>query len=111
MKKVLSFVPGFRSGTLWKKIVSSIAHLFILIIIIGMISSQDEKAFQKSDVIASNLSDLLYFICLIFLPYILITDIFGIRSRLPLFRKKNYILHYSWHINIRCSYFYNICYR
>lgn len=43
-KSFISKVPGFRSGKWWKKIIASIGYFFLLLIIIGALSSGQKNA-------------------------------------------------------------------
>lgn len=90
MKRILSKIPGFRTNVLWKKILSIIIHL-ILVIILSLlltgipsnIPTQDHSIYKAINAVGA--------ITFIIIPYILISNLFGIRSKLPLYKSTKFI--------------------
>lgn len=88
MKKLMSKVPGFRTGMLWKKIVSVVMHVFLLMIIIILISSNPDGNVSQIHQFMYKMVTCFFILCFIAVPYILATNVANIRDRLPLFRRK-----------------------
>ncbi|MGE5607261.1 MAG: hypothetical protein ACM3YE_16415 [Bacteroidota bacterium] len=75
---ILKSIPGFRTGVWWKSVIAIFGYLTIVISLIAT----ESKNFQ--DVII----DLIQKIVMFGVLYILVTNVGGIRNKLPLFKSK-----------------------
>ena len=73
----MSKIPGFRSGKTWKKIIATLGYLLFLIII----------AFYPAVTLRDKILVIVPLIFLFGIPFVLITNLGSIRSKLPLFKK------------------------
>jgi len=78
LKKVIIKIPGFRTGSTWKRIIAIIMYLFLMITMLGITGV---TLFDK--VLA-----IFEWLMLIGIPYVLITNVGSARNKLPLFNKK-----------------------
>jgi Membrane protein involved in colicin uptake len=88
-RKVTSFIPGFRTGRAWKKVIAGIAYpILIFFSFMMVIGSGDSQASSKDNMISlwENISIVCF---LIIIPFILITNFGNIRKFLPLFKSKS----------------------
>jgi chemotaxis protein histidine kinase CheA len=85
-KKIISVIPGFRTGRLWKKIIACIVYPILCIIILVSILGGDAASVSSLDKTISTWEDIALILFLVLIPFILITNTGGIRSNLPLFR-------------------------
>jgi hypothetical protein len=76
---MLQKVPGFRTGKKWKKILSSILHIFILLFLVSSFSGV--TAGDKM----INGARMVFFVIIL---YVFITNIGNIRGRIPFFKKE-----------------------
>jgi len=51
---IMSKIPGFRSGKVWKKIIATVGYIFIALIAIGMIFGDDPKPTTPTTAIADK---------------------------------------------------------
>lgn len=90
MKRILSKIPGFRSNVLWKKVLSIIIHLILVIILSFLLTGipndvpiQDYSIYKAINAVGA--------ITFIIIPYVLIGNLFGIRLKLPLYKSTKFI--------------------
>ena len=78
MKGFLTHVPGFRTNKRWKKIVAIIGYFFMIITL-----------FTSTGVtVGDKILTLLQSVLLIYVPFILITNVGNVRNKLPLYKSK-----------------------
>lgn len=88
LKKFILIIPGFRTGVKWKKIISSVVHVILLIIIIVLFSYYPNYSDNSMDKILDVFTKGLFIVGIIVVPYILCTNILGLRNKIPFFNKK-----------------------
>lgn len=78
-KNIIKEIPGFRTGTKWKKIFATLIYLSLIILIIGIsgVTLRDSLVLK------------LEFLILVGMPFALITNVGNLRNRLPIFNKKS----------------------
>ena len=76
---MLKKVPGFRTGKKWKKIVSLIGHVLMLLLIISSFSGV-----TAGDKLINGVRMMFF----VLIPYVLLTNFGNIRGRIPLFKKR-----------------------
>ena len=76
---MLKKVPGFRTGEKWKKIVSLIGHVFMLLLIISSFSG-----ITAGDKLINGVRMMFF----VLIPYVLFTNFGNIRERIPFLKKE-----------------------
>lgn len=84
IKKVISQLPGFRSNKRWKKVVSVVLYVFIVLLAIVLIGTGDSTV-SALDNTVSRWQGFVIFVFLVLIPFILISNLGNIRTKLPLF--------------------------
>jgi len=78
MKENLKYVPGFRTNKKWKKIVAIIGYLLMILVL-----------FVSTGVtFGDKVLTLIERVLLISVPFVLITNLGGVRNKLPLYKSK-----------------------
>ncbi len=88
-KKIISFVPGFRTGRLWKKIIASLTYPVLIFAIIASIIGSNDPSVSSMDNSISRWESVAVIIFFIVIPFVLITNTGKVRSKLPLFKNGN----------------------
>ena len=81
IKVILGKIPGFRSGHKWKMALAVIGYWMIIIIL------ADAEGVTFRD----KLAEILEMLIVIGIPFVLITNLGNVRSKLPLYKKKKLI--------------------
>lgn len=89
MRKLASFIPGFRSGRLWKKIIAIIGYIILTFYFISLVLSNQDANVSSNDNIISTWDSIAMIIFILIIPFCLITNFGNIRSKLPLFKNPN----------------------
>lgn len=78
LKDILKKIPGFRTGHKWKMVLAVIIYLVIILVLTNPsgVTSRDK------------LVSIMEFLIMIGIPFVLITNLGNIRSKLPIFNKK-----------------------
>lgn len=84
IKKIVSQLPGFRSNKRWKKIVSIVLYVCIVLLAIVLMGIGD-STLSALDNTVSRWQGFVIFVFLVLIPYILISNLGDIRTKLPLF--------------------------
>jgi chemotaxis protein histidine kinase CheA len=88
-RKIISAIPGFRSGRLWKKIIACIVYPVLIIAIISLIVGSQDPSAQPMDNTISKWENVSLIFFLVLIPFTLLTNIGNIRSNLPLFKSSS----------------------
>lgn len=75
-KNILSYIPGFRTGKTWKKIVAIIGYLCMAFLFWAILQGEDDK-----------IGNFFALASVTIFPFVILTNVGGIRDKLPLFRK------------------------
>lgn len=89
-RSFLLYVPGFRSGQLWKKLVAIPFYLAVSFAIFLIFISGNPYTELPQDNIVSIVEKILIVLFLLIIPFVLLTNIGNIRNHLPLIRHKKY---------------------
>ena len=81
IKVILGKIPGFRTGHKWKMALAVIGYWMIIIIL------ADAEGVTFRD----KLAEILEMLIVIGIPFVLITNLGNVRSKLPLYKKKKLI--------------------
>ena len=76
---------GFRSGKLYKKLIAVSYLVFMALAFIGVLSTTNEIAVSPNDIIVTKLSNFIILFAF-FVPYLILSNIFGLRAKLPFFK-------------------------
>jgi hypothetical protein len=79
IKSLIKKIPGFRTGTKWKMILASIIYLFVIVIMLNV----------SGATLGDKFIYVLEFLIMLGIPFILVTNVGSIRSKLPIFNKKS----------------------
>lgn len=88
-KKILSYIPGFRTKKKWKMCCAVIGYIILLLLFYGMGPSSDCVTAQDR-AISQTVSRLSYLV-FIGIPFLLLTDAFQISSRMKFFSRHKLI--------------------
>lgn len=86
-KKTKNKLFGFRSGKWYKKLIAIIYLIFMFMLFFPAVFSADSLVISTHDKIISKISDLTLWITMI-LPYLIMSNIFGLRTKIPLYKSK-----------------------
>ena len=75
-KNILKYLPGFRTGKIWKKIVAIIGYLCMAFFFWAILSGEDNK-----------IGNFIAGATITIFPFVILTNVGGVRDKLPLFRK------------------------
>ena len=78
MKENLKYVPGFRTNKTWKKIIAIIGYLLMILVLFA----------STGVTFGDKVLTLIERVLLIFVPFVLITNLGGVRNKLPLYKSK-----------------------
>lgn len=94
MKKgeILKYLPGFRSNNKYKKVISIVGHIILLLVTLLMILSVTQDGITQQDKSISLISDIIMYISFIVLPYIVIANPFYLKKYIPIFNMRNKII-------------------
>lgn len=81
-KRIWDYIPGFRTGKTWKKIVAVIGYLCMAVLFWAILSGSDNK-----------IGDFLSLASVTIFPFVILTNMSGIRDKLPLFRKHKLVMN------------------
>ncbi|MEW4370980.1 hypothetical protein [Paenibacillus kandeliae] len=84
IKKIVSQLPGFRTNKRWKKIVSIVLYVVMVLLAIVLMGIGDSTLSALDDTV-SRWQGFVVFVFLVLIPYILISNLGNIRTKLPLF--------------------------
>lgn len=87
--KFASQMPGFRTGTPWKQVLAMIGYPVLMVITYVYLSFQMNYVSTFRDGILLGINNLVVVLCMILIPFILITNLKNIRKRLPLFKQSS----------------------
>ncbi len=87
--KLATQMPGFRTRTPWKQLAALIGYPILLVLTYVYMSYQMNHVASARDGILLGINNFVVVLCMMILPFILITNIKDIRNRLPLFKEKN----------------------
>lgn len=88
-EKRKTILPGFRSGKLYKKILACFLYFFILVVPISIYLGRPTGADETPQTIfLFYLSASVHYFFLVLLPFVLCSNLLGIRNRLPLFKER-----------------------
>lgn len=76
MKNILKKIPGFRTGVIWKMVIAVIGYVYMCLLLLN------SRGVTPKDTVIN----LLTFIIIVGIPFILATNLGNIRFRLPLFK-------------------------
>lgn len=76
MKNILRKIPGFRTGVIWKMLIAVIGYVYMCLLLLN------SRGVTPKDTVIN----LLTFIIIVGIPFILATNLGNIRFRLPLFK-------------------------
>lgn len=82
-------MPGFRTRTPWKQVAALIGYPILFVLIYVYMSYQMNHVASARDGILLGIHNFVVVLCMIILPFILITNIKDIRNKLPLFKENN----------------------
>jgi len=85
-KRIMTSLPGFRTGRTWKKIVASIGYPVLVLAIFSFIAGSSDSSVSSMDNTISKWESVTLIVFLIVLPFLLLTNAGKIRSLLPMFR-------------------------
>ncbi|WP_088041582.1 hypothetical protein [Bacillus sp. EAC] len=85
-------MPGFRTRTTWKQFAAMIGYPILMVLIYVYMRYQMDLTSTAKDVIFLGLNNFVVVLCMIILPFILITNVRDIRKKLPLFNSGRQIL-------------------
>ncbi len=88
MKKFILF--GFRSQKWYKMIIALLYIGFMILMIVGSLISSDELAVTWQDKFFDKTSSIVLWIVMLS-PYLIMSNIFGLREKLPLYRSQKKI--------------------
>lgn len=88
IKKIVSQLPGFRSNKRWKKTVSIVLYVCIVLLAIVFIGTGDSTV-SALDNNVSRWQGFVIFVFLVLIPFILISNLGDIRTKLPLFSNRS----------------------
>jgi len=87
--KLATQMPGFRTRTPWKQLAALIGYPILFVLTYVYMSYQMNHVASARDGILLGINNFVVVLCMIILPFILITNIKDIRNKLPLFKEKN----------------------
>lgn len=87
--KLATQMPGFRTRTPWKQLAALIGYPVLFVLSYVYMSYQMNHVASVRDGILLGLNNFVVVLCMIILPFILITNIKDIRKKLPLFKENN----------------------
>lgn len=97
LKKMLSYVPGYRTGRTWKKIVATLFYIVFVLFLLMMFVSNEGTIDDR----ISKWQSLNFIVFFFVIPFLLVTNTGAIRSRLPLFRSKKLLVKgFAWLLSV-----------
>lgn len=81
-KSIWGYIPGFRTGKIWKKVVAVIGYLCMAFLLWAILSVEDNK-----------IGNFLSLASITIFPFVILTNVGGIRDKLPLFRKHKLVMN------------------
>ena len=91
-REVLKYVPGFRSNNKYKKALSIVGHLGLLLFTLLLIVFVNEDGITKQDQRISLMINSIMYLFFIVIPYIIIANPFYLKKYIPIFNMKNKII-------------------
>lgn len=82
LKWFIKTVPGFRTGKSWKMLIALLGYILGLIFVLVT---------PVASTIMDKILDLAYYISLLGIPFLLITNFGSIRNKLPLFKEDKFL--------------------
>jgi hypothetical protein len=84
--KLSTQIPGFRTRTPFKQLIAMIGYPVLLVLTFVYMRYQMDLITSFRDGILLGINNFIVVLCMIILPFILITNLNGIRNKLPLFK-------------------------
>ena len=82
IKDILRYIPGFRTGKMWKKIIAIIGYLCMYFLFKIILDGEDDKV-----------GNFLALASITIFPFVILANVGGVRDRLPFFRKHKVIMN------------------
>lgn len=83
--KFAAQIPGFRTRTPFKQLIAMIGYPILLVLAFVYMRYQMDLVTTVRDGILLGINNFIVVLCMIILPFILITNLQGIRNKLPIF--------------------------
>jgi len=99
-RKIISRIPGFRSGRLWKKLLAIVCYFVSLVIILILLSMSNKFTDSPHDDAIVRIQNILTIVIVFILPFLLVSNLWGIRGRLPLLRANRFWVRSMGHLTI-----------
>ncbi len=89
MRNLRNSIPGFRTKKSWKTIIALVGYPIILFLFWVILLTEFEYSVTSSDRLFKFIENLFFSIIIIVIPFVLLTNFFGIRDKIPFFSKKD----------------------